>query len=150
MERDPGEIGPQMLYNISCLNRPADGGHETYHPVRTIDKSAKSYSIVLLNGVDRCQKIVYGPDIAKVTIVFVHRRLHSGLKRDLMRIDIASRDGRKAVEIGMVHAVGGWSRGVGDRLGMWRVDCKIVRGRRKSGGARVSLQQRWTGWTKGE
>ena len=77
-----------MLYNISCLNRPADGGHETYHPVRTIDKSAKSYSIVLLNGVDRCQKIVYGPDIAKVTIVFVHRRLH-GLKRDAVRIDIA-------------------------------------------------------------
>ena len=77
-----------MLCNISCLDRSADGEDETYHPVPEIDKSAKSYGIVLLNGVDRCQKIVHALDIAKVTIVFVHRRLHS-LKRDLMRSDIA-------------------------------------------------------------
>lgn len=52
------------------------GRLETCHPVHEPNESPERYSVVLLDGVDRGQKIAHALDIPKVTVIFVVRKEH--------------------------------------------------------------------------
>ena len=62
--------------HVSWLYHPNFGRRETCHPVHETDESPERYSVVLLDGVDRSQKIAHALDIAKVTVVFIVRKEH--------------------------------------------------------------------------
>lgn len=73
--------------NISWLHQPVYGGYKTDHPVHETNESPESYSIVLLNGVNRSQKIAHALDIAKVTIVFIICEKHVF---HLLKVDVGA------------------------------------------------------------
>ena len=50
--------------HISRVYQSGYGGYGTYHAVHESNKSPKSYSIVLLDGVNRSQKIAHALNIA--------------------------------------------------------------------------------------
>lgn len=80
------------------------GRLETCHPVHEPNESPERYSVVLLDRVDRGQKIAHALDIPKVTVIFIVRKEHIF---HLLKVNIGANlcEGRVRIWMGYVFAL---------------------------------------------